>query len=52
MGIPLHVDEMAFNACSLDYELSRGRPPLYDGEPQTGAFVIWNVLGFGGKPNP
>jgi len=52
MGIPLHAAEYAFNACQADRPLHRSRPPLYEGEPSTGHFIIWSVLGFGGKPNP
>ena len=30
----------------------RHRKPLYKDEPSAGTFVVWAVLGFGGKPNP
>ena len=52
MGVPLHPEEWPFNACGLDQPLRRGREALYDGEPDAGSFVVWAVLGFGGKPNP
>ena len=32
--------------------MSRNRKPLYEGEPHSGTFVVWRVLGFGGRPNP
>jgi len=52
MGVPLHPAEWPFNACGLDHTLRRDRAELYDGEPSEGRFVVWAVLGFGGKPNP
>ena len=52
MGVPLHAAERPFNACSADLDIRRGREPHFDGEADVGRFVVWNVLGFGGKPNP
>jgi len=51
-GIPLHPDEYPFNCCSLSGEVRRTRAPLYEDEPAAGRFVVWTVLGFGGKSNP
>ena len=52
MGIPLHPAELPFNCCCSDLLIDRKRDELYPGEPAIGRFVIWVVLGFGGKPNP
>jgi len=52
MGVPLARSEWGFNCCALDLDVARGRAPLYDNEPASGRFVLWCVLGFGGKPNP
>ena len=48
----MRPSEYPFNACQVDGELERGRPPAYPGEPARGSIVIWTVLGFGGKPYP
>ena len=52
MGVPLAPCEWPFNCCQLDDVISRGRAPQYPGEPAEGSFIVWVVLGFGGKPNP
>ena len=52
MSIPLADAEKAFNCAVVEGEVQRGRDPLYEGEPETGKCIIWDVLGFGGKPNP
>jgi len=52
MGIPLAAEEMAYNACQLDLSVKRGRPAIIPEEAWTGTFVVWGVLGFGGRPNP
>ena len=52
MNVPLHAEEQVFNACGTERLLHRLRPPLYAGEPSDGRFVVWAVLGFGGKSNP
>ena len=51
-SVPLHESEQRFNCASLDDPLVRDRPPCYDDEPRSGRFLVWRVLGFGGKPNP
>jgi hypothetical protein len=52
MSIPLAEDERRFNCASTEFALPRGRDALYPNEPDVGGFVVWRVLGFGGKPNP
>jgi len=52
MGIPLHPEEFTFNTCAADFPLTRTRPALYQNEPEIGRYIVWAVLGFGGKPNP
>jgi hypothetical protein len=52
MSIPLAKEEMRFNCAYAEFDLKRSREPLYENEPTKGAFVVWRVLGFGGRPNP
>jgi len=48
MSIPLHPDEQRFNCACTGFVLQRSRPALYANEPQSGGFVVWRTLGFGG----
>ena len=52
MSIPLHPSEWRFNCANTGFLLKRRRGPLHEDEPVEGRFVVWRVLGFGGKPNP
>ena len=52
MSIPLHADVQPFNCTRLTQTIERGREPLDKNEPAEGNFILWRVLGFGGKPNP
>ena len=53
MSVPHDPQEWAWNCCDAEASVSRGsRCPAYPGEPQEGRFVVWRVLGFGGKSNP
>ena len=52
MSIPLSKSEWRFNCANTGFALRRAREDLYDGEPRVGTFVVWRVLGFGGRPNP
>ena len=52
MGLPLHLAEHPYNCCSLPAPVRRDRCALYPQEPTSGRFVVWRVLGFGGRPNP
>ena len=52
MSIGLDVAKRPFNACAFSRDLHRRRPRLHPEEPDSGRFIVWSVLGFGGKPNP
>ena len=52
MQVPLAKTEMRYNCASVPQGLLRSRSPLTPDEPERGTFVIWQVLGFGGRPNP
>ena len=52
LSVPLHASERRFNCARIPEGISRGREPMDDDEPLEGKFVVWQVLGFGGKPNP
>jgi hypothetical protein len=52
MSVPLSLGEQRFNCAHAEFDLKRTREALYDDEPKVGNFVVWRVLGFGGKPNP
>ena len=52
MSIPLHENEHRFNCAHTGFDLRRRRAPLYPDEPEVGRFLVWHVLGFGGRPNP
>ena len=52
MSIPLADSEKAYNCCVVDASVKRLREARYAGEPEVGHCVVWDVLGFGGKPNP
>ena len=52
MSIPLHPAERCYNCAQVDTPLVRTREALFAGEVAQGKFMVWQVLGFGGKPNP
>ena len=52
MSIPLHIDEKKYNCSFLPEGIKLEREKLDETEATEGNFVVWNVLGFGGKPNP
>ena len=52
MSIPLAESEKAYNCATLPENAQLKRKALDDTEPSIGKCVVWNVLGFGGKPNP
>ena len=52
MSVPLAVGEHRYNCCEVPQGLRRSRTQVYDSEPEAGQFVVWRVLGFGGRPNP
>ena len=52
MSIPISPKEAQYNCCLLEQPLTRRHGPLDAHEPRRGGFVVWRVLGFGGKPYP
>ena len=52
MSVPLATTERRFNCAEVPEGLQRQRPKLDDEEVDEGTFVLWRVLGFGGRPNP
>ena len=52
MSIGLDPPERVFNTCCVDRDIVRRRPRGYPDEPDRRRFLVWTVLGFGGKPNP
>ena len=52
MSIPLASTERRFNCAEVPEGLIRRRPKLDEEEVDEGTFVLWRVLGFGGRPNP
>ena len=52
MTVPAAPSEARFNCCHTDEAMRRGRPPLDDDEPDVGCFIVWCVLGFGGRAYP
>ena len=52
MSLPLWPTERRFNCARAGHVVKRDRDALFDEEPAEGEFVVWRVLGFGGRPNP
>ena len=54
MAVPSSPEEARYNCCLVDdgQPLRRTRPPLDPDEPEEGTFLVWPVLGFGGKAFP
>ena len=52
MSLALAERERPFNCADIGVQIRRRRLPLFDGEVSRGSFVVWRVLGFGGRPNP
>ena len=52
MTVPSAPEEGRFNCCILEEPLRRERSPLDTDEPQVGTFILWLVLGFGGRAYP
>ena len=52
MTVPASAAEARWNCCQVEEPLHRDRPALDAAEPMTGLFLIWLVLGFGGKAFP
>ena len=52
MSIPASPHEARFNCCLVETPVKRSRPALDPEEPESGRFLAWTVLGFGGKAYP
>ena len=52
MTIPAADAEARYNCCLIESPIRRTRPTLDDEEPESGSFLVWRVLGFGGKAYP
>ncbi len=52
MSIPLANAEKPYNCAVIPEGIALERPQLDSDEPLRGTCIVWNVLGFGGKPNP
>ena len=52
MSLAIHPAERRFNCAHTTAAIERTRPPLFEEEANRGKFVVWKVLGFGGRPNP
>ena len=51
MTIPASSGELAFNCCEVEEPMTLKRP-LLDQEARQGTFIVWRVLGFGGRSYP
>ena len=52
MSVPVAADERRYNCCLVESPVRRSRQPLDATEPEEGTFIVWNVLGFGGRTYP
>ena len=52
MSVAASPAEGRYNCCHTDEPMRRGRPPLDQAEPRMGLFIVWLVLGFGGRAYP
>ena len=52
MSVPASPHEARFNCCLVETPVRRSRPALDAEEPEAGRFLVWTVLGFGGKAYP
>ena len=52
MTVPLAPEEQPFMCTEVEYPVRRGRGPVRPGEPASGTYLVWRVLGFGGRSNP
>jgi hypothetical protein len=52
MSVPLELSERRFNCAKVASPLTMTRQKLDPQESSSGCFVVWRVLGFGGRPNP
>ena len=52
MTLPLARAEQPYNTSVAPHRVVRARLPLHPAEPESGKFLVWRVLGFGGHSNP
>ena len=52
MSVAASRAEARFNCCISETPIERKRPPIDKLEPAAGTFIMWLVLGFGGKSYP
>ena len=52
MSLAIHPAERRFNCAHSASAINRTRDALFEDEVVSGTFVVWRVLGFGGRPNP
>ena len=52
MTVPAAKEEGIFNCCLVEAPIRRSRAALDATEPESGRFLVWTVLGFGGKAYP
>ena len=52
MTVPSAPEEGRFNCCTLEEPMRRARTALDNDEPLIGSFILWLVLGFGGRACP
>merc|ERR1712051_53604 len=52
MTVPLAASERRFMCSQTEHLVSRKRAAVRPDEPAQGQFLVWRVLGFGGRSNP
>ena len=52
MTVPAAAEEARYNCCLVEVPVSRTRAALDEDEPESGTFLVWTVLGFGGRAYP
>jgi len=52
MGVPIRAEEQRFCCATVPQGIRRSRAPISNDEPREGTFVVWRVLGFGGRSFP
>ena len=52
MTVPAAAEEARYNCCLVELPVSRKRAALDEDEPESGTFLVWTVLGFGGRAYP
>merc|ERR1712051_778372 len=52
MTVPLAASERRFMCSQTEHVVSRKRAAVSPDEPAQGQFLVWRVLGFGGRSNP